>query len=149
MDIHDDTPDRGESPRDGSPKPVQFSLSEAAMLLGVATSTLSQAARNGWQCAGHYPREWAVYENGRIVRYNIPPEVLAELAAAKAVAQSSHPSPDSVPYEPTYAPHPLSSMPAPAQMPAPWPPQMGGYGTGYAPPLWPPAAPAVTAAPTE
>lgn len=52
---------------------------ELAELLGVAGPSLSEAAREGYNCAGYPVHEWAVeYKSGRIKGYDVPGAILVK-----------------------------------------------------------------------
>jgi hypothetical protein len=130
-----------DPPRPDAQSGIVMSGSDLAKILGVGSSSLSQSARNGWQCRRYNVSEWAVWEDDRITSYDVPTEVVDQLTGPDAPdypTPVSHSSPDAGRREPAPLQGPVAPAPESPRIQAPWMLPEGAYGTGFVPGMWPP-----------
>lgn len=132
MDAYEHPPDLDPEADEHGASGIVMSGSDLARILGVGTSSLSQSARNGWQCRGYRVAEWAQWDGDRIAAYDVPAAVVDELTdpdgptfaeSAPAHAPRSEPRRLSSGREPRgFAPSASPAWPeALASAPAGWP----------------------------
>ena len=139
MDTYDDdfTPD--DSPRTDPQSGIVMSGTDLAKILGVGSSSLSQSARNQWQCRGFDVSTWAMWDGDRITSYDVPTDVVDRLTGPEAPDYPTSP-PHSArgPLAATVrVPNPVAYPSDAERMQAPWMLPAGGYGTGFSAPAWP------------
>lgn len=123
---------------------IVMSGTDLAKILGVGSSSLSQSARSGWQCRGYDVSEWAVWENERIVSYDVPSTVVDRLTGPDAPdfpPVIPNPPQDVARREASFVPDPGTTPYASGRMQPPWVGPAEVYGAGFAPYGYTPPAP--------